>query len=102
MNSIGSFFMTILLANTVVAGVGIFIILKKIKQMNTDVQALIDEVANNTSVEASAVTLIQKLAGSILDSDDLAAIKDSAQKIHDSAGALAAAITANTPAAPQA
>ncbi len=58
------------------------------------------QVAQNTTVEASAVTLIEGLAAQIAaagtDPTKLAALTTS---LNTSATALAAAITANTPAA---
>lgn len=69
----------------------------------TDLQ---DQVAATVGAEASAVTLIQGIADQLKAalanspaSNDPALI-DLTAKLHDSAGALAAAVTANTPAAP--
>lgn len=71
----------------------------------TDLQ---DQVAATVGAEASAVTLIQGIADQLKAalanspaSNDPALI-DLTAKLHDSAGALAAAVTANTPAAPEA
>ena len=63
--------------------------------------ALTAQVTANTTVESSAVTLIQGLAAAVQaaagDPAKLAALVTSLNK---SATALSAAITANTPAAP--
>jgi hypothetical protein len=65
----------------------------------TDLQA---QVAQNASVEQSAVLLIQGLATQLsaaIGSDNGAALMSLSQQLNASATALAAAITANTPAA---
>jgi hypothetical protein len=71
--------------------------------MDDAVQTLTDDVTADETVEGSAVTLLSQL------SDLLLQFKDSPQKIVDLAGrlktqsdALAAAVVANTPAAPAA
>jgi hypothetical protein len=68
-----------------------------------DLDAITAQVAQNESVEQSAITLINSLAsqiaGLINDPVALAALVTS---MNASATALAAAITANTPAAPPA
>ncbi len=68
---------------------------------NPALAALQAQVAQNTTVETSAVALIQGLAAQIAaagtDPAGLAALTTS---LNTSATALAAAITANTPAAP--
>lgn len=62
----------------------------------TDLQA---QVAKNTAVEESAVTLINGLAAQIkANSTDPVALEALANSLSGSAGDLAAAITANTPA----
>lgn len=79
------------------------------------VTALTTEVANETTVNASAITLLNGLSGTIAgiaaqlqqalanaaDPAQVAAIATSlgalATTVHDNAGALAAAVTANTP-----
>ena len=61
------------------------------------------EVARNTSLEQSAVTLIQGIAQQLKDAiaaNDPAALTDLTNQLSASADALGAAITANTPAAP--
>jgi len=68
----------------------------------TDLQA---QVTQNTSVEGSAVQLIQGLAAQIaaaLAASDTTSLQQLTQQLNASATALAAAITANTPAAPTA
>ena len=73
----------------------------KENKVMVDLTALTTQVEQNTAVEASAVTLIQGLAKQIADSaTDPAAIAALASKLNASATALAAAITANTPAVP--
>ena len=58
------------------------------------------QVAQNTTVEASAVTLIQGLAAQITAAGtDPAALSALTSSLNTSATALAAAIAANTPAA---
>jgi len=76
-------------------------IIAKENEMAGELDALTAEVANATTVEQSAITLIQGLAAQLA-----AAGTDPAklQALHDqlmaSDAALAAAIQANTPAAP--
>ncbi len=61
------------------------------------------QVAQNTQVEASAVTLIQGIAAQLTAAaGDPAAVESLAAQLKGSADALAAAITANTPATPAA
>jgi len=79
------------------------LILKLISIMNTALQNLQNEVGNNTDLQQSAISLIQGLAQQIKDNaDDPVAIKALADQIHSNSAALAAAIAANTPAAPPA
>jgi predicted chitinase len=69
----------------------------------TALAALQAQVAQNTTIEASAVTLIQGLAAQIAAAGtDSAALAALTTNLNASATALAAAITANTPAAPPA
>lgn len=74
--------------------------------MATTNQALADlqaQVAQNESTEESAVTLIQGLAAQITAAGtDPVALKALTDGLNKSASDLAAAITANTPAAPAA
>ena len=65
-----------------------------------DIVSLTAQVAQNTSVEASAVTLIQGIAAQLataIASGDPAALDALQAQLATSATALAAAITANTP-----
>jgi len=72
---------------------------KQMSQMDDAVAALGTQVAENTSAEASAVTLLQQLATLIHNNaSDPAKVTALAASLKNSADALAAAITANTPA----
>lgn len=63
--------------------------------------ALTTQVSENTSLEQSAITMIQGLAQQIAQAaDDPAEVAALSAHLKESADALAAAITANTPAAP--
>jgi Ca2+-binding RTX toxin-like protein len=70
------------------------------KSMTTTLDALTSEVANNTSVEQSAVTLLGNLK-TALDAagTDPVALKALSDQLATNDAALASAITANTPAA---
>lgn len=69
-------------------------------QLDDAVAALGTQVQANTSAEASAVTLIQNLAGLIQsNANNPAQITALAASLKTSADALAAAVVANTPAA---
>jgi len=62
--------------------------------------ALTAQVAQNTSVEQSAVTLIKGIATQLAAAGtDPAKLADLSNQLNASATALAAAVTANTPAA---
>lgn len=77
------------------------IILTEDKRMSVELDALTAQVAANTAVEQSAVTLIQGLAAQIAaNTGDPAKLTALASQLKTSADSLAAAITANTPAAP--
>ena len=66
-----------------------------------DLTALTQAVTNNTTVEGSAVTLIQTLADELkANAGDPAAVQALADQINASAKALGDAVAANTPAAP--
>lgn len=70
-------------------------------QISANLQALMTQVAQNTSVEGSAVTLIQGIAAQLqaaLSNSDDAALPALVQQLSTSASALAAAVAANTPA----
>jgi hypothetical protein len=72
------------------------IILKEMDDLETQVTGI-------ESVDQSAVTLIQGIAAQLADAKtDPAKIQALADRLNASATALAAAITANTPAAPEA
>ena len=69
--------------------------------MSVELDALEVQVAENTNLEASAIALIQGLADQIAAAgNDPAKIAALSTQLKASATALAAAITANTPAAP--
>ena len=70
-------------------------------EIMNDLTALTAQVAAQTTVETSAITLIQGLAAQIkAASGNQAAIDALTSQLQTSASALAAAITANTPVAP--
>jgi hypothetical protein len=76
-----------------------------IKTYGETIMALLDaltaQVAQNITVEQSAVTLIQGLAAQIAAAGtDPVALANLQSQLNTSATALAAAISANTPAAP--
>lgn len=69
------------------------------KTIMADLTALTAQVAQNTTVEQSAVTLIQGLAAQIAAAGtDPVALAALVSQLNSSATALAAAVTANTPA----
>lgn len=73
---------------------------KREKQMASDLTALEAEVARNTEVDQSAILLLQGLAQKIEElKTDPAALQAFADSLRGSSDALAAAVTANTPAA---
>ena len=73
----------------------------KANSMEDQIKALQAEVANNTTVEQSAITLIQGLGAAITAAGtDPAALASLVSTLQANDTALAAAITANTPAAP--
>ena len=71
----------------------------------TDLQSLQKAVANEVSVDQSAIKLIQGFSKSLTqmasgqDSVPASDLQDLAKQLNDSANALAAAVKANTPAA---
>lgn len=76
-------------------------ILGKESSMGTQLDALTAEVTNNTSVEQSAITLIQNIATELAAAGtDPVALAALVTKLQTNDAALAAAVTANTPAAP--
>lgn len=71
--------------------------------MSKELDDLTAQVQRNGDVEASAVTLIQGIAQQLKDAqNDPAAVAALAASLGAQADALAAAVAANTPAAPQA
>jgi hypothetical protein len=69
-----------------------------LETLMADLTALTAAVTQNTTVEASAVTLIQGLAAQIsANLTDPVALASLTNQLNTSATALAAAITANTP-----
>jgi len=71
--------------------------------MSQELDALTASVANATTVEESAITLIQGLSAAIKAAGtDPVALAALTAKLDASDAALAAAVTANTPAAPAA
>lgn len=70
-------------------------------KMALDFKALTDAITQTTTVEQSAVTLITQIAQEIaVNAGDQATVSSLADQLNQQASALAAAITANTPAAP--
>ena len=70
-------------------------------QISANLQALMNQVAQNTSVEGSAVTLINGIASELqaaLANSDDAALPALVTQLQTSAAALSAAVAANTPA----
>lgn len=79
------------------------VILKGQDKEMADLSALTAQVAENTTVEGSAVALIQNIAAQLATSSgDQAAVDALAAQLKTSATALAAAVAANTVAAPPA
>jgi chromosome segregation ATPase len=77
-------------------------LIQKDSAMSAALDALTAQVTQNTTVEGSAVTLIQNIAAQLqaaLNNNDDAALQNLTTELNTSATALAAAITANTPAA---
>lgn len=73
---------------------------KETQQMAADLSGLTAAVNANTTVEGSAITLIQQIADQLRNSSgDQAAVDALATQLQSSAAALAAAVTANTSAA---
>lgn len=71
--------------------------------VNTDVQALIDNVTAETTLEQSIETLLTSVVGQLqagIDANDLNAIRTVNGNLSNNIKALQAAIAANTPAAP--
>lgn len=69
--------------------------------LSTDLTTLQNDVAAEETVEASVVTLLQNLTQAVKDAGtDPVALKAVTDKIEADTVVLAAAVTANTPAAP--
>ncbi len=76
-------------------------ITREFKKMSVSLDRLTTEVNENTAVIDSAVTLINGLAQQIRDAvDDPAKLNALADELDAKSNALAAAVTANTPAPP--
>lgn len=78
-----------------------FFIIFKLKKMNKDVQALIDAVALETSLENSLITLFNTFLAQVqagIDAEDLTAIQNTVTAVKQNQAALNAAIVAGTPA----
>ena len=68
--------------------------------MTPEVQAIVDEVARNTTVDGSAVALINQIAGLLAQhAGNGPALLAALNELKGSSDVLAAAVTANTPAA---
>jgi hypothetical protein len=79
------------------------LLLKKENLIMSTLDTLTAEVANNTSVEQSAVTLLGNLKAELdAAGTDPVALKALSDQLAANDTALAAAIVANTPAAPEA
>lgn len=77
------------------------LVIKQGIETMADITALTAQVAQSTSVEASAITLIQQIAAALSSIQPTqAAIDALAAQLNTSATALAAAVTANTPVTP--
>jgi len=74
---------------------------QQMEQIMADLSALTAEVARNTEVDSSAIALLTGLAAQIeaLKTDPVA-LQTLADQMKGSSDALAAAVLANTPAAP--
>jgi len=74
---------------------------QQVEQIMSDLTALTAEVANNTEVDQSAIALLNGLSAQIEAlKTDPAALQGLADTLKSSSAALAAAVVANTPAAP--
>lgn len=76
---------------------------KEIKDMAGELDRLTSEVEENTSVTGSAITLLNNLSQLIRDAGtDPTKLSALADQLDSNSAALAAAVAANTPAAPPA
>lgn len=72
---------------------------QEMTKMTPEVQALVQAVANETTVDQSILTLVQTMATQIAAvADNPAAVKAAVAQMQQNAAALSAAVTANTPA----
>lgn len=78
------------------------LLLKEEHKVTAELQALADQVAQNTNLEQSGIRLIQGLAAQIsAAADNPQQIRMLTSQLQQSAAALTSAMTANTPAADQ-
>ena len=76
-------------------------LLQKVNAMTVEIEQLTVEVAANTAVDQSAIILLNGLSAQILAlKDDPVKLAALAAELNASSSALAAAVAANTPAAP--
>lgn len=76
------------------------VLIQKVSEMSAELDALSAEVTNATTVEQSAITLIQGLKAQLdAAGTDPVALKALSDSLGASDSALAAAVAANTPAA---
>lgn len=68
--------------------------------MSAEFDALVAQVTANTTVEGSAATLIAAIAAQLAANPTPAQVSALASQLKTSGDALAAAVAANTPAAP--
>ena len=98
------------LTATVVAAAGLFFLIRAVRRINErwdkmskEMDDLTAQVAAQTTVEQSAITLIEGLAAQLAAAGtDPAKLAALTTQLKTSADALSAAITANTPVAPAA
>ena len=74
----------------------------KFNHMANELDNLKAAAARETSLEQSAIVLLQNLSSMLKSAPDMAAVQTIADQLNANADGLAAAITANTPAAPAA
>lgn len=72
----------------------------KFNHMANELDDLKAAAARETSLEQSAIVLMQNLSSMLKSAPDMAAVKTIADQLNTNADSLAQAITANTPAAP--
>jgi hypothetical protein len=76
-------------------------LIKRIDNMSVELEQLSAEVAANTAVDQSAIALLNGLSAQIMAlKDDPVKLAALAAELNASSAALAAAVAANTPAAP--